>query len=719
MPHLLWIMFGIIVLACLATYLIPAGEFAVNEAGQITGTDFHFLGHQTPVSPWGALMRVKSGMVGAATIAFVVMISGANINVVLETGVMDDLMNWGVYKLKDKGTGILVSMMMILMAYLGGFGGTDALIAVVPVGVMFSKKLKLDPICALAVTTFAALVGFGTGPAQQATTQMLMGVTPYSGFFTRLVIMNFFLFVAIIMTMQYIKKIRKDPAASIMYQDGWRPDAIVNGSEEELLKHVEMNWRKVAVIVLFVLQYLIIAIYPLMGGDSNLTFDFMLAVMIITMIVVGIIGGMSAEKLADAFAKGLGSMAFVAFVIGLAKVISLVLADGNVMDKTEQILQAAKEGAKKYFDEQVSLLTKFSSIDCGTGDEEGNKKIVAIVENLLNTIQGIQIEKHYSKGFGQHIVAKLKPENPDGKIILSAHMDTVFKKGDTAENPPHIEGDRFYGLGSADCKGGLLVSIYGVKILQENGLLPNKEIVFIFNCDEESGTPVAHPVFDLEIPGTDMAFVFEPSRLDNGVVTSRKGTIRLPIEVHGVKAHSGNNYLDGRSATIELASKLLKFYESNENDRGIQFNAVELKGGENGVGVIPDYASATVGVRVLSRADIEHVKEIAARIEKESYIPDTTTKIGFRMVCVPMERTEENVKLYEHVKAAGKLLDHELPEQTVGGSGDASYFSYQGVPSVDGLGPYMYKIHSKDESMRLSSMVEKTELFTVVLATVK
>lgn len=150
--------------------------------------------------------------------------------------------------------------------------------------------------------------------------------------------MNFFLLVAIIMTMQYIKKIRKNPAASIMYQDGWRPDAIVNGSEEELLKHVEMNWRKVAVIVLFVLQYLIIAIYPLMGGDSNLTFDFMLAVMIITMIVVGIIGGMSAEKLADAFAKGLGSMAFVAFVIGLAKVISLVLADGNVIHTIVYVL---------------------------------------------------------------------------------------------------------------------------------------------------------------------------------------------------------------------------------------------------------------------------------------------------------------------------------------------------------------------------------------------
>ena len=89
------------------------------------------------------------------------------------------------------------------------------------------------------------------------------------------------------------------------------------------------------------------------------------------------------------------------------------------MDKTEQILQAAKEGAKKYFDEQVSLLTKFSSIDCGTCDEEGNKKIVAIVENLLNTIQGIQIEKHYSKGFGQHIVAKLN------RKILMARLFSV------------------------------------------------------------------------------------------------------------------------------------------------------------------------------------------------------------------------------------------------------------------------------------------------------
>lgn len=332
MPHLLWIMTGIIMLACLATYIIPAGTFETNEAGQIVGTNLTYLGYQTPVSPWQALMDIKTGLTGAATIMFVVMISGAAMNVVLDTGVMDDAMNWSVAKLKDKGPNLLIIMMMVLMAYLGGFGGTDALIAVVPIGILFAKKLKLDPICALGVTTFAALVGFGTGPAQQATTQMLMGVIPYSAFFTRLVIMNFFLAVAIVMVLFYVKKIRKDPTKSLMYSEGWRPDAVEGTVDEDgLIKEVYMTWRKIMILLCFVGQYVLIALYPYIGGDSDKTFDFMIAVMLVNMVIVGILGGMNADQLANSFAKGLSSMAFVIFVIGLAKVISVILADGNII----------------------------------------------------------------------------------------------------------------------------------------------------------------------------------------------------------------------------------------------------------------------------------------------------------------------------------------------------------------------------------------------------
>ncbi len=124
-----------------------------------------------------------------------------------------------------------------------------------------------------------------------------------------------------------------------MYADGWRPDgAGVDAKDAQVLKKVEMNWRKIAVIVIFVLQYVVIAMYPLLGGDSNLTFDFMIAIMLCTMMIVGFIGGMSPEKLGQTFAKGLGSMAFVAFVIGLAKVISLVLGNGNVIHTIVYVL---------------------------------------------------------------------------------------------------------------------------------------------------------------------------------------------------------------------------------------------------------------------------------------------------------------------------------------------------------------------------------------------
>ncbi len=348
MPHLLWIMMGLILVSCMATYLIPAGQFAINEAGDVLGDQFSYLGHQTPINPWQAMMMIRDGMAGSATIIFVVMISGANIGVILSTGAIDDFMNWAIYKLKDKGKNVLIILMMVLMAYLGGFGGTDALIAVVPVGVLFAKKLKLDPICALGVTTFSTLLGFGTGPAQQATTQMLIGVPPYSSFITRFIVMNLFIVVGIIMLLRYVKKIEKNPEASLMYSEGWRPEAEISAEEEAaLLKKVDLNWRKIFVIGIFFCQYIIIVAYSLLGGDSSKMFDFMMAVMLIAMILVGIFGGMSADDLGYAFGKGLASMAFVGFVIGLARVISLILGEGNVIHTIVYVLTRPLMGLPK------------------------------------------------------------------------------------------------------------------------------------------------------------------------------------------------------------------------------------------------------------------------------------------------------------------------------------------------------------------------------------
>lgn len=151
MPHLFWIMLGLLVVASLLTFVIPAGEFATDEAGNILGDQFNYLGHQTPVNPWQMLMMVLDGCIGSASVIWTVLCAGAMTAVVMATGAIDEFLNWAIYKLKDKNENILISIMFVLMVYLGSFGGSDALIAVVPVGVIFCKKLKLDPICAIGV----------------------------------------------------------------------------------------------------------------------------------------------------------------------------------------------------------------------------------------------------------------------------------------------------------------------------------------------------------------------------------------------------------------------------------------------------------------------------------------------------------------------------------------------------------------------------------------
>jgi len=230
--------------------------------------------------------------------------------------------------MQGKGDILLISVMFFLMGYLGAFGGSDALIAIIPIGILFANKLKLDPIVGLGVSLFATQIGFGTGPTKQFVTQGLMGTKIYGGFVIRFVIMNLLLTIGLIMLLAYVKRIRKNPEKSIMYASGWRP-----GSGEETageLKAAELSWKDAVNLILFFGQFVLITIYGLVGDSSQL-FAVMASLMLVVAIVQGLLSGMSADEIGSTFAKGLANMAFVGFVIGLARTISLVLTAGNVL----------------------------------------------------------------------------------------------------------------------------------------------------------------------------------------------------------------------------------------------------------------------------------------------------------------------------------------------------------------------------------------------------
>lgn len=332
MPHLLWIMLGLLLLASLATYIVPAGNFAVDEKGQILGNQFEYIGHQTPVSPWRMFMLFLDGLNQSGTIIFLVLVAGATIGVLLASGAIDNILNWSIYKLKDKGPGVLVSTMFILIVYIGGFAGSDALIALVPIGVIFAKKMKLDPLVAIGITTFPALIGFGTGPQSLLIPQMMIGIQPYSGFGLRFLFMNLFMVMGLIYLMRYIKKIQKDDKHSLMYSEGWRSQQADTQIGEELIQEEKLKPASVFALVAFIVQYLVIISYSTFGGDPAELYNFMIVINILTAFIIGLSMRMSLDNLGDSFAKGLASMAFIAFIIGLARVMSLILTEGNILD---------------------------------------------------------------------------------------------------------------------------------------------------------------------------------------------------------------------------------------------------------------------------------------------------------------------------------------------------------------------------------------------------
>ena len=155
-----------------------------------------------------------------------------------------------------------------------------------------------------------------------------------------------------------------------------------------------------------------------------------------------------------------------------------------------------KELAEGYLQEQVDLLMRFTSVDSESNYVEGNRQVIDMARAVLETIPGVTMEEMFFEGCGTHLIARIKPEHPEGKIILNSHMDTVFPVGYAAKFPPYVDEDNWlHGLGSGDCKAGFAVSAYAVKIASELGLLPNKEIVMLYSCDEEIGSITSRKVF--------------------------------------------------------------------------------------------------------------------------------------------------------------------------------------------------------------------------------
>ena len=139
--------------------------------------------------------------------------------------------------------------------------------------------------------------------------------------------------------------------------------------------------------------------------------------------------------------------------------------------KRQTLARIVRAGAEEMLPRQLALLEQICAIDSGTGNEAGNAAVTGLLEPVLSEL-GARTERVTEPGLGTHLVARVRPEQPRGKVLLAAHLDTVFGPGFAEKHHFHIEGEWAHGLGAGDCKSGVLISLFGALILKKAGLLP-------------------------------------------------------------------------------------------------------------------------------------------------------------------------------------------------------------------------------------------------------
>jgi glutamate carboxypeptidase len=327
-------------------------------------------------------------------------------------------------------------------------------------------------------------------------------------------------------------------------------------------------------------------------------------------------------------------------------------------------------------------------------------------------IPGGQVEVIEVPDNGNHLRMTWGNDSEETPILLLAHYDTVWPEGTLETMPLRTEGEKMYGPGVFDMKGGLLQGLWAVRALREV-TQSNRAIVLLCNSDEEIGSPSSRAYIEAEARKASAALVLEPS-LDGALKTSRKGVGMFHLEVEGKSAHAGLNPYAGISAIDELARLTIRLHSESSRDTGTTVNVGIVSGGTRS-NVIPAYASAHVDLRVVTQSEADRMTKRIA--ELEPHHPEAKIRITGGMNRPPMERTEGTAKLFQKAHSLANELGFDVDEVMAGGGSDGNFCAAVGTPVLDGLGPVGGGAHATNEHMDTSQLPYRAALVARLLET--
>ena len=372
------------------------------------------------------------------------------------------------------------------------------------------------------------------------------------------------------------------------------------------------------------------------------------------------------------------------------------------------LAQACLEGT----DEMVSLLREMVLIQSGSHNKPGVDQVAGFISQTLAPL-GLELTRHPCPDHGDILLAETTAAGDRDNILLVGHMDTVFPKG-TDFNWFKQDEENCYGPGVVDMKGGLVIGIFALKLLSQKGLLADIPLRFIFNPDEEIGSPVSRGLISREAKRAALALVLECGGTKGEVVTGRKGKFGFKLEVKGQAGHAAYAEAAKPSAILELARQIIVLEGLNNRMPGLTVNVGQIEGGI-GPNTIAPNAKALVDVRFSTPKEQDFFHSSLKEATETGLIPGTSVQTEPTSQRPAMDQSQGNLKLYQVLAQVAALLGQELDHEFRQGVSDANLIAAQGTPVVDGLGPLGGKDHSDQEFLVTKSLAPRAALFTLSL----
>ena len=320
-PHPIVLLTAGVLAAAVLTYVLPAGEYeraedAVTHRRVVVANTYHTV-EARPVSPFGALVAIPKGMADAADVIFFVFLVGGALAVVDRTGAL----RAGVDRLAralDAREMLVVPACCVAFAAGGAAENMqEEIIALLPAVLVLARRTGFDELTAVAMSLGAAIVGSAFSPVnpfQAVIAQKLAGLPPTSGGSFRMVVLVIALAVWTWGTMRYAARTRAPRL----------PDRAAGAPVE-----TAFGLRGAAILSL-----VLVTLATFVFGFAVLGWDFpqAAALFFVTGVLAGLLGRLGMEGTAEAFVQGFRDMAYAALVIGFARAISVVLAEGRVVD---------------------------------------------------------------------------------------------------------------------------------------------------------------------------------------------------------------------------------------------------------------------------------------------------------------------------------------------------------------------------------------------------